>query len=89
MSDISTVWPLRAGPRPLHSAVRSKKQYCRSAATKIIALSFEELIVFVISNQSGCSGFWGLRLQTTAYDQNNKSMNVVLLVKLFILLLKN
>ena len=32
----------------------------------IVALSFEEVIVFAISNQSRSSGSWGLRPQTPA-----------------------
>ena len=83
MSEPCGSWGLR--PQTL---AHQKKTYYRSAATKIIVLSFEELMVFVISNQSRSCGFWGLRPQTPAY-QNKSHIIVVLLLKLLFFLLKN
>ena len=41
---------------PSDSCLSEQKQYYRSAATEIIATSFEKLIVFGIYNESGSSG---------------------------------
>ena len=60
----------------------------RQFATKIIVLSFEDLMVFVISNQSGSCGSCGLCPQTPAY-QNNNYVNVVMALKSLIFLLRN
>ena len=51
-----------------------------------MALSFEELIVFAISNQARSSGSWGAAPQTPA---NQHNVNVVMLLKSLLFLLKN
>ena len=44
-------------------------------STEIIVLSFDDLMIFVISNQSGSCGSCGLCPQTPAYQNNNYGLS--------------